>query len=89
MLNTLTLAGIDGEIIPIVAITGAFVMIIIGMVMKTVNNAYETKQREETRREVAAYVAEGSISPDDAERILNAGGRDSVRIGKDGIHIQA
>lgn len=27
-------------------------------------------EREQTRREIAAYVAEGAISPDDAERII-------------------
>jgi len=30
-----------------------------------------TRQREQTRREVAAYVAEGSISAEDAEKILS------------------
>lgn len=33
----------------------------------TVRNA---REREQTRREVAAYVAEGSMTPQDAERIL-------------------
>jgi hypothetical protein len=30
----------------------------------------ETKEREKSRREIAAYVAEGSMTPDDAERLL-------------------
>ncbi len=29
-----------------------------------------TRQREETRREVAAYVAEGSMSGEEAERLM-------------------
>ena len=29
-------------------------------------------QREKTRREIAAYVAEGTISPEDGERMLRA-----------------
>lgn len=29
-----------------------------------------TREKERTRREIAAYVAEGSISPEDAERLL-------------------
>ncbi|MEM9559543.1 MAG: hypothetical protein AAF995_04495 [Planctomycetota bacterium] len=33
----------------------------------------ERKQLEESRRELAAYVAEGSMTPDDAERLLEAG----------------
>lgn len=33
----------------------------------------KAKEREQTRREVAAYVAEGSMTPEDAERLLKAG----------------
>lgn len=33
----------------------------------------KSKEREQTRREVAAYVAEGSMTPEDAERLLKAG----------------
>lgn len=33
------------------------------------------KEREKTKREVAAYTAEGSITPEDAERILSSGKR--------------
>ncbi len=32
------------------------------------------KEREQTHREIAAYVAEGSISPADAERMIRAMG---------------
>ena len=32
-----------------------------------------TRHRERTRREIAAYVAEGSITPDDGARLLAAG----------------
>ena len=47
----------------------AFVAIIFG----TVKSMVKSSNRERTRREVAAYVAEGSITPEDAERILTAG----------------
>ncbi|MCA9303469.1 MAG: hypothetical protein KC996_05040 [Phycisphaerales bacterium] len=30
------------------------------------------KEREKSRREIAAYVAEGSMTPEDAERLLNS-----------------
>lgn len=33
----------------------------------------QTRALEESRREIAAYVAEGSISPADAERLIAAG----------------
>ncbi len=43
----------------------------------------QTEAREETRREIAAYVAEGSISPDDAAKLMAAGteGLEGVKAG--------
>jgi hypothetical protein len=58
------------DLIPLVAIvmtmiTGMVISLIIGWVV--VRNG---RERERSRREIAAYVAEGSIDPADAERIL-------------------
>lgn len=58
------------DLIPLVAIimtmvTGMVISLIIGWVV--VRNG---RERERSRREIAAYVAEGSIEPGDAERIL-------------------
>lgn len=36
----------------------------------TICSTGETKEIERTKRELAAYVAEGSMTPEDAERIL-------------------
>ncbi len=66
-------AGMIAMLIPIVAITGGFACAIVGIIMGTVRRTAETKAREESRREIAAYVAEGTISPDDAAKLLNAG----------------
>lgn len=30
-------------------------------------------EREKSRREIAAYIAEGSMTPEEGERLLNAG----------------
>jgi hypothetical protein len=68
-----TLADIPGEVIPLVAIGGTAACILVGIVTSTMNDWAKTKVRERTRREVAAYVAEGSMTPDEAERILKAG----------------
>jgi Tfp pilus assembly protein PilV len=43
-------------------------------IIKTVKDVKQTREREQTKREIAAYVAEGTIRPDDAAKILNAGG---------------
>jgi len=39
----------------------------------TISTVFSTRSREATRRELAAYVAEGSITPDDAVAMMNAG----------------
>ncbi len=39
----------------------------------------KSKEREQTRREVAAYVAEGSMTPEQGERLLSAGSTRACR----------
>lgn len=34
---------------------------------------YRTFEREKTRREIAAYIAEGSMTPEQGERLMQAG----------------
>jgi hypothetical protein len=46
---------------------------VIAIVFDTMQKVTVTRQREITKREVAAYVAEGSMTPEDAERIIKAG----------------
>ena len=41
--------------------------------VKTRAKVEQTQAREETRREIAAYVAEGSISPEDGAKLMAAG----------------
>lgn len=50
----------------IVGGTVAIVAIVFGMVSGMV----KTTARERTRREIAAYIAEGSMTPEQGERIL-------------------
>jgi hypothetical protein len=72
-MNTLTLGLNDNELSVIIvgmSILGAIVMF--GIVFGTLRRVLVKRQSEMTRRELAAYVAEGSITPDDAERLLKA-----------------
>lgn len=64
-------------LIPIIAVSGTFLMIIVGIIAGAARRSVETRAREESRREIAAYVAEGSITPDDAAKLLDAGKRKS------------
>ena len=46
--------------------------ILAGMVLKAFVQVMTTSSRERSRREIAAYVAEGSITPEHGERLLRA-----------------
>ena len=46
---------------------------IVAILASTITKAYTTRQREQTRRELAAYVAEGTIDPDKAIALMKAG----------------
>ena len=59
--------------------TGTMAMILIfgipitAIVMGTLKSVLGTRAKERTRQEVAAYVAEGSMSAEEGERLLRAG----------------
>lgn len=72
-ISPLTLAGIDGSVIAAIAIIGGIAIALSSIIFNVIARTAATKEREQTRRELAAYVAEGSIRPEDAERILSAG----------------
>lgn len=61
------------SLIPIIAIMGGVAVALVAIVTSAITKASQTRAREESRREIAAYVAEGSISPDEAAKILSAG----------------
>lgn len=50
--------------------------ILLGGVVKSITAVLTTNSRERTKREIAAYIAEGSMSPEQAEKILRAGNQD-------------
>ncbi len=69
----------DPEIlIPIIAISGVFIAGIIGIIFGTIMKMTTTQQREQSRREIAAYVAEGSMTPEDAQNLINAGDHQQI-----------
>lgn len=54
---------------------GGILVAVLAIVCGTLKSILETRQREQTRREVAAYIAEGSMTPDDGAKILTAEGK--------------
>lgn len=45
---------------------------IIAVIFGTVSSMVIATQRERTKREIAAYIAEGSMTPEQGEKILKA-----------------
>lgn len=60
-------------VVPFV-IAGAIVAVI---TVRSIASCIKTSSRERTRREIAAFIAEGSITPEQGERLMKAGGTDS------------
>lgn len=46
---------------------------VIAIVLCKVTSIIKAVSRERTRREIAAYIAEGSMSPEQGERLMKAG----------------
>ncbi|VAX36607.1 hypothetical protein MNBD_PLANCTO03-788 [hydrothermal vent metagenome] len=61
-----------GDLIPIIAIGGGMLIAIVAITFGIIGRILETKAREATKRELAAYVAEGSMTPEDAEALIKS-----------------
>jgi hypothetical protein len=61
------------EFVAMVAITLACIVGAVGIIGGTICSVVRSRAREQTKREIAAYVAEGSLDPDKAVAMLNAG----------------
>lgn len=47
--------------------------VVLIILIRTVGGVLKSASRERTRREIAAYIAEGSMSPEQGERLMKAG----------------
>ena len=75
MMQFLGEQAITDDLKHLVAIVGAFTVPLVAVLACFIRGVVRTRAREATKRELAAYVAEGSMKPEDAERIINAGGK--------------
>jgi len=74
-MSTMALAEVmPKDMIGIIAVSTGMLIAIVWILSSSVRSVLRTSAVEKTKREIAAYVAEGSIKPEDAERIINAGG---------------
>jgi hypothetical protein len=60
-------------LIPVLAIGCGSLIAIFAIVFGAVKAMVVSKNREQTKRELAAYVAEGSLDPEKAVAMINAG----------------
>jgi len=51
--------------------------IVLIVAIKSFTSVLRTLARERTRREIAAFIAEGSMSPEQGERLMKAGSKDA------------
>ena len=80
----LLLAGLDETE---AALMGMFMTVgLLFYLIHSVKRIRETRETEQTKREIAAYVAEGSINADDAVKLLAASSTDDpARVIADGV----
>ena len=70
---TLLLAALNSDdAVPIIAVAGGVSLAIVWVVMWMISSMYKTRQVERSRREIAAYIAEGTISPEDGVKLMTA-----------------
>lgn len=59
-------------LIPIIAIGGGLLVAIIAIIFGAIKAMATNAEREKSRREIAAYIAEGSMTPQDGVQLMNA-----------------
>jgi len=59
-----------GMFVGVVLGLGFITFLILAVVLDNRRKVTQTREREQSRREIAAYVAEGSISADDAAKLM-------------------
>lgn len=69
MNDLMMVARVGEEAIGMLAVGGGLVIAVFAMTI----GYFKSRHKELTRREIAAYVAEGSMTPEEGERLLKAG----------------
>ena len=67
-----SLANNPGLLIPIIAISGGFLVAIIAIVSGCLKEMAVNSERQKSLREISAYIAEGSMTPEQGEKLIAA-----------------
>tara|TARA_Y100000815_G_scaffold255713_1_gene262815 strand:- start:5 stop:217 length:213 start_codon:yes stop_codon:yes gene_type:complete len=65
----------DATVVPIVAMGLGTLIVVISIIFGVVKRIVVSRATETSRREIAAYVAEGAMTAEEGERLLQAGKR--------------
>ncbi len=65
------------NIVPLAAITFGCIVAFVWVLCATVHAIVKDRAIERTKRDVAAYIAEGSMTPAEGERIIKARPKDN------------
>lgn len=68
-----TLALDDGDLSKVITIGIGGGIAIVWIIFSSIRAMVVGRAKEATRREIAAYVAEGSMTPEQGEKLLRAG----------------
>ena len=63
----------EDVLIPLIIFSAGTIIAVIAIVFGAVRKMVVSSNVERSRREIAAYIAEGSMTPEDGERLLAAG----------------
>ena len=72
MLSPLTLASDMPEFIVVVAVVAASLVGLFSALFAWKHRLEKSRNRDQLQREIAAYVAEGSMTADEGERLIRA-----------------
>lgn len=62
--------GMGDDELKFLVIAGGLFIAVISIVSGGIHRTTRARQREQSRREIAAYVAEGSMTADDAAKLM-------------------
>jgi hypothetical protein len=68
----------EDVLIPLIIFGTGTVIAVIAILTCSVRKMVVSSNVERSRREIAAYIAEGSMTPEEGERLLSAGKRQST-----------
>ena len=74
----------DQEVFLIIAVA-VIAAVVVLCTVSSIRKVLETRAKEQTKREVAAYVAEGTISAADAVRLLGSKNEEAEKMIADGV----